>query len=346
MKRKQSGKEIWLVILFFFIAILSVCIFMLRKYNGAISQKENQRIYDQYYVLIADDMRSVYWNAIYESAYNRGQELGIYVDFLGHNLLQDYSKEDKMRIAIASGVDGIILSAGESEELSVLIDEAIAKGIMVVTLQEDTPGSMRLSYIGVGNYNLGREYGKEIKKLATNRLLASDYKQTIDYHVMILVDEEAKGSGIDILSSAITETATTDNIKVVTSFVSFDSSNSFLVEETIRDIFMQGSEPDVIVCLSELSTACAYQTVVDYNKVGQVDILGYYSSDTILNAIDRGVISATMVIDTNQLGEYCVDALNEYHTLGNTSQYYSADITIINKDNVADYLGGGEKNDP
>lgn len=108
---------------------------------------------------------------------------------------------------------------------------------------------------------------------------------------------------------------------------------------------MENQLPDIIICLNELNTTCVYQAVVDYNKVGQVNILGYYDSETIINAIDRNVIYATISIDTMQMGRFCVDALTEYNTYGNTSQFFMADIALINKENVALYLGGEAENE-
>ena len=124
--------------------------------------------------------------------------------------------------------------------------------------------------------------------------------------------------------------------------VSINDSNAFAAEEAIRDLFMGEEVPDIIICMNELNTTCVYQAVVDYNKVGQVNILGYYDSDTIIRGIDRNVIYATVSIDTEQMGAFCIDALTEYNELGYTSQYFTADVKLINKDNVSAYLGGGE----
>lgn len=341
MSTKNKSNWIGVLLSIAFVAVAVVGFIMLSKYRSAMKKTNTATTYEQYYVMIVDDNRSAYWNAIYQSAYEYGLQKGIYVDLMGENLLQNYSKEELLEVAIASDVDGIIVAAEESESFVKLIDQAIDQGIMVVTLQDDAASSKRLSYIGLGNYNLGREYGKQILNLAGHFTDYSVQGGKTVINVTMLVDAKVKEAGIDLLSSAITETASqSGNIIINTNFVAVDTTNTFAAEETIRDIFMEGTQPDIIVCLSELTTVCAYQTVVDYNKVGQVDILGYYTSDTILNAIDHGVISATMVIDTEQLGKYCIDALNEYHMYGNTSQYYSADITIVNKGNVAQYIGG------
>ena len=49
-----------------------------------------------------------------------------------------------------------------------------------------------------------------------------------------------------------------------------------------------------------------------------------------------------MDIDTAQMGAFCIDALQEYHDLGYTSQYFTADISLITKENVDEYLRGEE----
>lgn len=42
----------------------------------------------------------------------------------GINLSQDYTREELMQIAISSGVDGIIVTADESDEMTGLINKA------------------------------------------------------------------------------------------------------------------------------------------------------------------------------------------------------------------------------
>ena len=95
----------------------------------------------------------------------------------------------------------------------------------------------------------------------------------------------------NIIISGLQDVIDQDNVtdsEFAVSIVAVDNTNSFSVEESIRDIFLEENIPDVIVCLNELSTVCTYQAVVDFNKVGEVSILGYYASDAIVSAIERG----------------------------------------------------------
>lgn len=340
--------------------------YILWFYKGSFQEETAGETYGRYYIMITQDGKSAFWQSVYQGAYERALQENVYVDWLGNDQFQDYSVEEQMEIAIASGVDGIIVTASEEEKMTVLIDRADAAGIPVVTLYGDNTQSTRCSFVGVGSYNLGREYGRQALKIMRERLVgiqeiqfATKTEEEISeaemkavevgtearpIRVTLLVNPFANSLDQNILYSGIQETIEQErgNMVVELSQQSVDDTNAFSVEESVRDIFMGGEVPDILICLNELNTTCAYQAVVDYNKVGAVSILGHYVSDTILNAIDRGVIYATVDIDTAQMGAFCIDALQEYHDLGYTSQYFTTDISLITRDNVDEYLAGEE----
>lgn len=345
MNKKNGKRTIWICGIAVLISIVAicVCIFMFLSYIRGFREVADADSYDKYYVMITKDSKSSFWQSVYQGAYRRGLEENAYVDLLGENLSENYSREDLMRIAISSGVDGIFVESDESEELTELIDEAVDRDIPVVTLYGDNTHSKRCSFVGVGSYNLGREYGRQVLKIARentweNRVI----------RVAIVMNAYAMDTGQNIISSGIQdaiEQEKTEATDFSVSYITVDDTNTFSVEESIRDIFMEERLPDIIICLNELNTTCVYQAVVDYNQVGQISILGYYDSDTIINAIDRNVVNATISIDTEQMGGFCVEALTEYYLLGNTSQYFTADVTLIDKSNVAQYLEGGDEDE-
>ena len=120
-------------------------------------------------------------------------------------------------------------------------------------------------------------------------------------------------------------------------FSTFDvnTSTSFDAEEDIRDIFVhRNSLPDIMVCLDLISTECAYQALVDFNEVGNMDIVGYYASDTVLDGIRKGVISATLSLDAEEIGRLCIDALNEYCSLGHVSNYFNVGLEMITPEDL------------
>lgn len=349
-KKKTKDSNSYLLTAILVLAVLTIAMLVLvyKVFMSGFSTDAVVNSYDEYYVMITDNSRSSFMQNVYEGAYEAGLEKDIYVDLLGTNLPSDYTDEDLIRIAISSEVDGIIIDANETEEMTELIDEAVEAGIPVVTLINDNTKSKRCSFVGIGGYEIGREYGGQvnqiIKELRRDYYMSSEERTEDDIAVVdvaILVNSPDTSASQNIIIAGITETIQNNNTSETSaniSIVAVDNSNAFSVEESIRDIFTQDNVPEVIICLDELSTTCVYQAVIDYNVVGKVNILGYYRSDIIANGIDREVIHSTISVDTEQLGEYCVNALKDYNDLGATSQYYTGDVTLINRSNVHEYL--------
>ena len=129
------------------------------------TQEDTQYIY--HYVLISDKGNSTFWDHVYEGACAYGEENDAYIERMGDELAVNYSKEELMEIAIYAGVDGILLEGDESSVQKEMIDKAVEAGIPVVTMLNDNYGSLRQTFVGVGNYNLGREYAREVIRIAT-----------------------------------------------------------------------------------------------------------------------------------------------------------------------------------
>lgn len=291
-----------------------------------------QENYDRHYVLIADDTGTSLWTKVYESAQQEAMGTGAYLELLDTNVMNDYTAEDYLRISIASKVDGIIMRPGGSPRIRELISEAARDGIPVVTALEDDSESERISFVGINSYQMGTAYGEEILKL-----LPEGHTD-----VLILVNANTRDTGTSLVLSQITsvvrEQAGPGRTVEIAPY-DINISENFDSDEAIRDIFVnRGAIPDVLVCLDEVITECAYQAVVDYNQVGNVDVIGYYTSDTILDAIKRGTIATTVTFSTEEIGRYSVDALNEYHSLGHVSNYFNVGLQVVNSDNVDDFL--------
>ena len=118
-----------------------------------------------------------------------------------------------------------------------------------------------------------------------------------------------------------------------------DTSSTFSVEEAVREILLdEENTTNIVICLDEITTNCVYQALVDYNMVGQIDVIGYYDSESILQGIDKGIIWGTVTVDASKMGESCIDALTEYQESGYVSNYLLVEIETITKANVKDYL--------
>lgn len=326
---KMNMTRILLIYGIVFAVVIIVSITISYKYYVSeldLSDTEKYNEYTHHFAIISAKEDDTFWDAIYQGAYENGKTQNVLVEEIGRNFPNDYSLEDLMRIAIASKVDGIIIEPNGDDSIVSLINEADQAGIPVITVLEDEPRSNRKSFIGINSYTQGQVYANEVMKI-----INSGKK-----NITVLLNKESTDTSQNIIFSSILEAASSSKVAINTILVNEEST--FGLEEEIRKIIMDNEHtPDLLVCLTAVDTLSAYRTVVDYNKVGQIDIIGYYDSDIILSAIEKNIIQSTMTIDANQMGSYCVEALVEYLKTGNVSDYYSVYSRVIDKNNISAY---------
>lgn len=290
----------------------------------SISDEYNQasvKEYEQYYALICEN--NDFNRQIFEYAKAKGDEMGICVDMLSTRTNHDYSIEELFEIALESKVDGIIVEAKDAQRMKSLIDKSCTQGIDVVTLLSDSPDSMRRSSIQVSAYNLGKTYGQQV----ISKELTGDEK------ILVINDSSNSDASQNLIFTGIQDTvykSVSEESAVSVVQYSVDGSDTFVMEEDIRSIFLDEKlMPDVIICPDDQATEVVYQALVDYNKVGLVRLIGYHNSKTIIDGIRQGVIEASIAVDVKELGEYSVEALAEFKSTGFASEYYSVDSTLI-----------------
>ena len=290
--------------------------------------EELPKTYDYHYAMITDAGDSDFWDKVYESAKETGLKNNVYVERFGSGLAVEYTKNELIELAIQASVDGIILPGDEEEETLDLLDQAGKAGIPVVTVQTDCSGGLRRCFVGTNNYNLGQDYGKQIAEILKEKKVSEG--GTV--HVLVLMDEDRVDTSQNLILLGLRENVKKllGNDRVIVDTELIDNAGSFRSEESIRDIFLNWSElPDIMVCLNEINTRCAFQAAVDYNKVGKVQILGYYDSDAILDAVAKEIVYATFAPDTEEMGKDCVLALDEYVKTGYTNGYMAVDTALL-----------------
>lgn len=287
--------------------------------------------YQYHYVMITDNPESDFWQKVYEQARKEAKEKNAYVECAGNGLGESYTKEDYMAIAIAEKADGIIVQGGSQKKLGELIEEASANRIPVVTVMDDVEHSPRQSFVGVNGYQLGRQYGQVVCEN-----LPADARK-----VLVLQNGDSKDVGKNLVFSQIKamvheHTSQTGEVEVEASFM--DNRSPFDAEEHIRKIFLESQLPDVLVCLDGVDTECAYRALVEFNQVGKVVLIGYNPADSILEAVEKGIITTAFETDASQLGTLSVQALDEYREMGHVSEYFSVNLNKITSQNASQYM--------
>lgn len=329
MKKKRTNLALALLI-----AGILIVVYLTGEsyYNGltgkSSAQQEEQRIYQYKYDMIVDSPDSSFWQAVYVSAQKWAEKNDALLELKGSGKKTGYDKLDHMNMSIASRADGIILQYSGESGLEAKIDEAEQEGIPVVTVMGDSVRSKRQSFVGVSDYQLGSAYGETVAEYVTE-----DTKRILILLKKNIDDMNQSQIYTQISNAAQAKASSFEQIQVTGR--NLLSTGTFETEEAVTDIFQQKDTiPDILVCMDEETTECARQAVLDFNLAGKVTIIGYYSSEDILAAVEKGVIAVTCDVDTEQLGRYSVEALTEYHKEGRTNSYYNVDIRFLDKNAV------------
>lgn len=327
---------------FFVITLVVMVLIVMIAVNVALDQQMNFKegntsendTYKYHIAMIGSNPADEFWTSVYKGAKKAGIRQECYVENFGATLAREYSVQELLEMAIAANVDGIILKAEFGDKMQGLIDEAEKLGIPVMTIQSDAPNSARISFVSSNNYALGETYGNQILEIIENDNNETNRKK----RVTVLVDSSDESSIPNLIFSGIKEATASVSNDMELSTVVINSSGKFESEETVRNLILSGEYPDVIVCLSAIDTISAYQSVVDHNMVGEVAIVGYYSSNETLEGIKKGIIHATVSINAEEMGVVAIDGLYEFITEKYVSEYLSVTSELITSENVDEYI--------
>ena len=331
VKLKKVLDQYWAVIIllsgFFVATIIGLIVFT------QIQTRENEGSkiqYKRHYMFVNQTGNSFISDRIYEDAKTYGKQKGVYVEQLGNYAQAEYALVDYLKMAMAMKVDGIILEGADEDDVRMAVNQASEQGIPVVTILSDCTGSRRKSFIELGDYDLGREYGRQIINITEKR----------EPKVVLLINETAKGNAGEI-RTGIQETLENEGNHLQVSFRTerLGEGTQSEISDKIKEILLDEEErPDILLCMDEQDTKTVYQFLIDYDLEGKVQIIGSCVSESLIKADRDGGIAALIDVDTEQAGMLCVDALNYYIENESVNDYIIVDDMVITKENVERYI--------
>lgn len=321
-----------------FLTLLTVSFYGYVLEQIGVNHAENVRSYKYHFVMIVTNSDSKFWNDVYESVREAAAGQDAYVELKEKNLSSEYTMVDLMDMSIAAKVDGIFLECSEGEQLEERINIADAHGIPVVTILNGAPTSERKSYIGINPYQIGQAYGYELEKLIGE---LKEESGRDSYRIKVLLNDSALDSdqfqAYNQINNMMVNLESTSGL-VETEAIRIPADGAFESEEIVRNLFQNELwTPDIIVCMDEMDTEAVYQALIDYNRVGETLVIGYYKSEAALGAVERGTMAMSLYIDTAQMGKCSAQAMMEYIQEGRTNSFYSVDLEFINKENVKEF---------
>ncbi|MDB4876820.1 MAG: Periplasmic binding protein domain protein [Gemmatimonadetes bacterium] len=109
----------------------------------------------------------------------------------------------RIQQAVNDGVDAILISCSDASKLTGAINDAVDRGVAVMTFDSDAPQSKRFAYYGVDDVKTGRETMAELAKLMNGKgkvaiLAGNQNAPNLQHRVQGVKEEAAKYPGITI----------------------------------------------------------------------------------------------------------------------------------------------------
>ena len=259
MKKKKIKISWAAAAVCFLLLLFGVTLYSLAAFRESIQLASHQDFaqaesYGAYYALISENDDTLLWNSIYRGAKKEGMENGgAHVEFFGGRLSLEPTVQEKLRMAVDAGVDGIILNWDGDAGTEELVQEAAKEGIPVVTVLDDGATDVRQCFVGVNSYHLGQEYAGRIWKLL------QDMEENCQIQVLLNSGDTDPGKNTlflglrDTLEELAGKEGKERELRLDT--IAVDRNDAFQAEEAIRRLMVEDPEEQkILVCLSEADT--------------------------------------------------------------------------------------------
>jgi ribose transport system substrate-binding protein len=233
------------------------------------------------YILVADNTKIPYWQSAYQGLMRATSEMKVKQGQIqgpdGHD---PNGEHEAFQRALAQKPAGILVSATDANILTPDINAAISQNIPVITIDSDAPDSKRLFFVGTDNFNAGTIGGNLTSKLIGGK------GNVVIFTIASQANLKDRLHGYQAAFAEHPGIHVMDTIDMNgDSNIAFDNTKKLLEGKTKVDAF---------VCLEALSCPAVADVVGRANMAGKVAIVAMDTDPSTIDAIKKGIISATV----------------------------------------------------
>ena len=226
---------------------------------------------------------------------------------------------------ITKGVNAIVISPNEPTSVVDVINNGLSQGVLMLTFDSDSPDSNRVEYIGTNNKTAGMIQGETLRDalggsgkigIITGGLGALNLNERIEGL------RETIGPDIEVV-----EVVATDE----------DLQKGFGVSEALLR-----THPDLngVACMSATGGPTLAQVMQGPEFADrELTIVAFDDLPEVLDAIEAGIIYATMVQRPVQMGKLSISESHKILTQGYVPEcaLYDTGVTVVTTDNLTTY---------
>ncbi|MFP4331576.1 MAG: sugar ABC transporter substrate-binding protein [Spirochaetaceae bacterium] len=224
----------------------------------------------------------------------------------------------EFRLAGYSGIDGAIIFPNLPEaQMLTHLERLEEQGIPVVLIEQEVGDDWPWTFVGTNNFELGRRIGAELAERSEGGRIAVVYS---DKSPAVAAERELIELGI---TTGMGERLELPILRRQTGLNPLDAEA--LTYQLLR------TEPPIsaLVFTDTDDTLAALQAIIDLNLVGEVEVIGFGTTDSVINYLDRGVLDATIAVNPQRIGIESMRVLAELIETGNAPGYVDTGVEVV-----------------
>ncbi len=275
----------------FFLGGLSVAVAM----AGACSRPRERVI-----GVVPKGVNHLFWQSVHAGAVAAGRERGVRIDWNGPASETEYSRQIQIIDAmIARRVDGLAIAAADQVALVGVVDRAMAQGIPVTVFDSGLRSTNYTSFVATNNYAAGEAGARRLGQMIGGR-----GRVAMVMHAPGSLSTLEREKAFDAVMSQEFPGITV----VARQFGMSDRARAMSVTE---DIFTAHPGLDAVFASAEPSTVGVSQAIKARGLAGKLKFVGFDSSESLVEDLRAGVVTALVVQDPFQIGYRAVGTLVE-----------------------------------
>jgi len=236
-------------------------------------------------------------------------------------------------LARYTGIDGIIVCPDLDEQAtSARLEELRRNSIPVVLVNHNIAAEKPWPFTGINSYDFGKKAGT---------LIARGEGEAINLAVLYSEKSPAIFAERELVEMGITSVIGASLAGPVT--VQRTDMNPRDAEKIVYQLVRAQESLNAIVFTNLDDTLAGTQALIDLNLVGRVQIIGCGFDRTVLDYIEKGIVSASLVTNPRATGAQAVRSLTELCESGYTSTSVDTGIDVITRANESDFRIGTGK---
>jgi len=250
-------------------------------------------------VVILPDSNDSFFRGLLNGIGESAPKAGAAVQVFRYPAASPLEAEPYFEIALRAKVDGLIMFVPRNDRVAERAQIAARNGVVFIPVGTEAPPGSQPGFIGAGSLRQGIEGGRRIcEELGSAARIGIILPTTGPGKVLDEPIYRGVAAAIKAYPPASIVAARRARPGVLSG------------EETASAMVRAHPSLNALFCSSSSDTVSAAQVVVDMNKVGSILIIGADESPEIHRYIQKGVVKASIVRDSEWIGREAVSAFS------------------------------------